>query len=315
MMHKFLSFHELSHYHGFEWTIRRIGRILSTVNKLQSFKEKIDTFQRSHLVLAFPIAVFKRYGDENAGKQAALLTYYAFLSLFPLLMIFITILGIIAANNPELESEILQTTYQLFPSLGEELSKNVQTLQLGGLALVLQSLVVLYGAHGVASILQETFNNLWHIDEKDRPGFLADTLRSAAMMLSVGLGMILGVVISFTLGNILDLGWVGTALVTLANLAVTYILFLLVFRLGTAASVNLRKLMLGAAIATVGIIIVQRLGGYIMTQQLEKLQGSYGAFALALGLLFWIYLQAQILLYAIVITIVRTKRDYPKKLF
>lgn len=281
---------------------------------LKSLPNKLDKLQQSHTVLAFPVAVVKRYGDDQAGKQAALVTYYAFLSVFPLLMIFITVLSILVAHNPSLEAHITRNVFQLFPSLGNDLKNNVHTLRTSGLALLLQALVLLYGARGLASILQETFNNLWHVSKEHRPGFWADNLRSFAMMFSVGLGMIIGTAISVGLSSIIHIGFVGAVFITLLNLSITFGLFLAVFRLGTSNRIGLRKLVLGAIIATIGMVIVQRLGGFIVSHQVSKLEGSYGSFAIALGLLFWIYLQAQVILYALVITIVRTEHDWPKKL-
>lgn len=285
------------------------------MDKIKSLLKSVDAYQRSYTILAFPVAVVKRYGDDQTGKQAALVTYYAFLSVFPLLMIFITALGYLADNNPTLEASITRNVFQLFPALGSELKSDIHSLKASGLALMLQCLVVLYGARGLASILQETFNNLWHVAKEHRPGFLGDNLRSIGMMASVGLGMILGTAISVGLGSILHIGIIGTIFINLLNLLVTFGLLLAVFRLGTSSRISLKRLVLGAIIATIGMVIVQRLGGYIMQHQLPKLQGSYGSFALALGMLFWIYLQAQVLLYALVTTIVRVERDWPKKLF
>src|SRR4051812_21131946 len=113
---------------------------------------KLDGFQRSHTALAFPVAVIKRYGEEGAGKQAALITYYAFLSIFPLLMIFITILGVVGSSNPDLEARISENVFKLFPALGNDLQHNVHSLKSSGLALLLQALVVFYGARGLATI-------------------------------------------------------------------------------------------------------------------------------------------------------------------
>jgi membrane protein len=285
------------------------------MDKIKSLLKSVDKFQRSHTALAVPVAVVKRYGDEQVGKQAALVTYYAFLSLFPLLMIFITILGVVAANNPNLEAKIMQTVFQLFPAIGSDLKSQVHSIKTSGVALALQSLVVLYGARGLASILQETFNNLWHVAKEHRPGFLGDHLRSFGMMAAVGLGMIFGTAISYVLNGVLHIGIVGAVLINLVNIAITFGLFLAVFRLGTSSTISLKRLMVGALIATIGTIIIQRLGGLIMSEQLPKLRGSYGSFALALGMLFWIYLQAQVILYALVLTTVLAVRDWPKKLF
>jgi YihY family inner membrane protein len=292
-------------YYGYE----------ASMDKIKSVLQKIDRTQQSHPALSFPVAVVKRYGDEEIGKQAALVTYYAFLSLFPLLMIFITVLGIVASNHPELESRISQTAFQIFPDFGTYIRSQVHTLRSTGLGLVLQILVVVYGARGLANILQETFNNIWHVAKEHRPGFWGDHLRSFAMMASVGIGMIVGATISYALGSILHIGIAGSILINLINLVITFGLFVAVFRLGTAGQIATKKLIVGAIIATIGTIIIQRLGGTIMHHEVPTLQGSYGSFAIALGMLFWIYLQAQIILYALVITVVKSERDFPKKLF
>lgn len=285
------------------------------MKQLDILKKRLDAFQQSRAFFAFPIAVVKRYGEDEAGKQAALVTYYAFLSLFPLLLIFMTVLGLLIQNNPDLESRISSTVFELFPALGTDLQKNVGSVQGSGIALVLQLLALLYGARGLAVILQDTFNNLWHIDKAQRPGMVGDTLRAFGMMAAVGVGITVGTALSYSLGSILDIGILGTVLINALNLCVTFGLFLVVFRLGTSSRVSLGKLVIGAAIACVGTLLVQRLGGMIMADQLPKLEGSYGSFAVALGMLFWIYLQAQIILYAIVATVVRFEKAWPKKLF
>jgi membrane protein len=285
------------------------------MNILNTLLHSLDRAQRSTPVLAFPLAVVKRYSDEKTGRKAALLTYYAFLSLFPLIIVFVSILGFLISNNAGLESQIMRHVFQFFPTLGSQIKTNVSTLHSSGIALLLQVFVVLYGARGLASILQETFNDLWQVLPEHRPGFWGDHIRSIGMMMSVGLGIIIGTVVSYSLNSVVHLGFIGALFVTVINAIITYGLFLTVFRMGTSDRISLRKLGVGAAIATIGTILVQRFGGYIMSHELTKLEGSYGSFAFALGVMFWLYLQIQIILYAIVITVVRTEHDWPKKLF
>ncbi len=282
---------------------------------ISSVKNNLENFQRKHTIVAFPIAVVKRYGDDKVGKQAALITYYAFLALFPLLLVFITLLALVANGSPELQSRITSQVFQYFPALGSELHDSVHTIRTSGLALVLELLVLFYGARGLAAQLQETFNDVWHVDKKHRPGFVGDNLRSFAMMASVGIGIIIGTVSSYILGTVLHLGIVGTVLITSLNLVITFGLFLAVFRLGTSDRIRLHWLIPGAIIAGIGVLIVQHFGSYIMQHELPKLQGTYGSFAFALGMIFWIYLQAQIIFYALVITAVRAQKDWPRKLF
>lgn len=282
---------------------------------VQNFIHWLDQYQQDHRWIAFPVAVIKRYGDDKAGRQAALITYYAFLSLFPLLLAFMTVLGIVTAGNAELRDQISSQVFQYFPDLGSQLKHSVGTLRGNGIALLLELLVLIYGARGFAAILQEAFNNVWHVEKEHRPGFVSDNLRSFGMMAAIAIGIIGGTALSYFLANVFHFGVIGSILLTILNLGVTYGLFLAVFRLGTSNTIALHWLGLGAFIAGTGVLIIQHFGSYIMTRELPKLSSSSGSFAFALGTMFWIYLQAQIILYALEITAVRTQHDWPKKLF
>ncbi|HEV2823653.1 MAG TPA: hypothetical protein VG035_00365 [Actinomycetota bacterium] len=73
--------------------MKRIERLLGA----------IDRFQQRHSVLGFPFGVVKKYGDDQGGRHAALLAHYGFLSLFPLLLVFVTVLGYTLDGDPELQ--------------------------------------------------------------------------------------------------------------------------------------------------------------------------------------------------------------------
>ena len=79
--------------------------------------KQFDEYQQSHPWLGFPYAVAKKYGDDQAGNQAALITYYGFLSLFPLLLVAATVLGIVLAHSPNLQHQILNWALANFPYL------------------------------------------------------------------------------------------------------------------------------------------------------------------------------------------------------
>jgi len=58
-------------------------------------------------VLGFPYAVVKKYGDDDGGREAALITYYGFLSIFPLLLLGVAILSRVLTANPELQQRLI----------------------------------------------------------------------------------------------------------------------------------------------------------------------------------------------------------------
>ncbi len=284
------------------------------MNRFKHTSQKFDTLQQSHTILAFPIAVVKRYGDDKIGKQAALITYYGFLAVFPLLLAFMTLISFIAVGDPDLQAKISSQVFQFFPSLGNSLRGSVHILKVSGIALVIDLLILIYGARGATVTLQDAFNYVWHADKEHKYNFLFDNLRSIAMIFVIGIGLVIGTGLSYILSQLPHIGVAGTVFITLVNLVVMIGLFLVVFRLGTTSHVSTKRLTLGAMIAGTGMLTVQHFGVIIMSHEIPKLQSTYGAFALTLGMLFWIYLQAQVMMYALVITAVRTQHDWPKKL-
>ena len=282
---------------------------------VESAKTTIDNFQQKHAYVGFPVAVVKRYGDDKAGREASLIAYYAFLALFPLMMVFITVVSIVISNDPQLQARVSGEVFRYFPALGSRLEGSVHTLKGSGVPLILEILALLFGTRGLAVTLQESFNTVWHVEKEHRPSFIGDNLRSLSMVVAAGTVIIAGTLISYALGGILDFGIIGTVLIAVVNLAIISGLFFVVFRLGTSNRIKSHWLIPGALIAGFGQQIVQHFGVRIMSHQLPKLSDSYGTFALALGMMFWIYLQAQIILYALEITAVRAQKDWPKKLF
>jgi uncharacterized BrkB/YihY/UPF0761 family membrane protein len=88
-----------------------------------------DRFQQRHTVLAMPIGVVKKFGDDQAGKHAALLAYYGFLSLFPLLLVFATLLAYVLARNPQLQQELIDAAVTQLPVLGTQIQGSIKTIE------------------------------------------------------------------------------------------------------------------------------------------------------------------------------------------
>ena len=100
-----------------------------------------DRVQRRHRALALPVAVLKKFSDDQAGNLAAVMAYYAFFSLFPLLLVFTTVLGFVLADNPQAQKDILNSTLDQIPLVGDELKTG--TLQGSGVALAVGLVVTL----------------------------------------------------------------------------------------------------------------------------------------------------------------------------
>jgi YihY family inner membrane protein len=271
---------------------------------------RVDKQHQQRAWVAFPYAVMKKFGDDQAGNLAALVAYYGFLSLFPLMLVLVTLLGMLLRNNPELQDTIRTSALANFPVIGEEISKNVHSLRGSGLALGIGLALALWAGLGVMKVLQTAMNALWNVPYRHRPSVWLSLLR--AMLLLLVLGVI--TVASAAAGSVGAgsdswlLGIAGIAISVLLNL----VLFLLAFRILTTEDVAWGDVFPGALIAALAWTALQAVGGYIVSHQLQGASDTYGTFAMVIGLLAWIYLGAQITLFAAEVNVVRKRRLWPR---
>ncbi|HVA74643.1 MAG TPA: YihY/virulence factor BrkB family protein [Acidimicrobiales bacterium] len=283
------------------------------MEQVQAVLRGLDGFQQRHPWAAFPFAVVKKYGDDQAGNQAALIAYYGFFSLFPLMLVAVTVLGIVLAHDPHLQDRVLHSALKNFPVIGTQLRNNVHSLDRTGLGLGLGLVGTFYGARGVASAAQNAFNHAWNVPKSERPGFPFNTLRSFGMIFAVGIGIVLSTALSsFGSGSHSAIG------LRIAAYAVALIInfgaFWLGFRLGTAKSIRSMDMWLAAVIAAVLWQILQGFGTFLIAHELKNASEVYGTFAFVIGLLWWIYMQAQFTMYALEIDVVRARRLWPRSL-
>ena len=283
----------------------------------QPLLRRIDEFQRRHAVLAYPIAVWKKFNDDQAGYLCALLAFFGFVSLFPLLLVLVTVLGLLVHGNPDLQHRVLNSALADFPVIGQQLKTNVNGIGRSGLGLAVGIIGSLLGARGLADATQYTLNKLWAVPYVRRPGFPHSWLRSYGIIAVLGLGVLATTVLSgigaWGGSGALGIG-VQVASVVL-SLVVNMGLFWLAFHLATASEISWRDQWLAAALAGVGWQILQVVGGLIVAHQLRHSSSLYGVFGVVLGLLAWLYLQARLTVYAVEADVVRIRRLWPRSLF
>ena len=161
------------------------------MNILEKTIEKIDHIQRKHRPLAFSYAVIKKFGEDEAGYQAALLTYYAYLALFPLLLVLTTLVATVADGHPKLQEDVIRSVTDYFPVLGSQLSSHIHTLHKNGIALVIGLLLTIYGTRGVADAFRHGVQNIWHVPKTQRDGFPKSTLKSLCLIIIGAFGFLL----------------------------------------------------------------------------------------------------------------------------
>jgi membrane protein len=286
------------------------------MNLVQRAVRAADRLQQRHAWLAVPVAVWKKFGDDRAGNLAALVAYYAFVAIFPLLLVLVTVLDIVLRNDAGLRQRVLNAALTQYPVVGPDLEHSIGRLHGPGFALVIGLVGTFLGARGAASALQNALNSAWEIPFARRPGFPWSWLRSFALMFVIGVGFI--VTTSLTTlasgaGRVLP-GAGAHVLAVAVSLVLNFGLFWLGFRLATAREVTWKQLRLGAVMSAIVWQVLQTFGGYFLSHQLAHASPLYGTFALVLGLITWFYLQAELTLYAVEINVVRAYRLWPRSI-
>lgn len=273
--------------------------------------DRLDAWQQRHRVPAFVIGVVKKYGDDRGGQLAALMTYYGFLAMFPLLLVFVTVLGYVAHDNPSVRRDLLDTALADFPVVGQELRRNVGALGGNGIGLTVGLLALLWGSLGVAQVAQHAMAQVWNVPGTRRPGFVPRLLRSllviGVLVLAVGATAALT-----TAATLLPAGVAVPVLSTVFVVVLNVALYWLAFRVLTPGEVASRDLWPGAVVGGVAWTALQALGTWLVARQLRHTSELYGTFGVVLGLLFFLYLASQIVVYAAEVNVVRARHLHPR---
>jgi YihY family inner membrane protein len=274
-----------------------------------------DEFQQGHAWLAVPVAVWKKFGDDQAGNLAALIAYSALVAIFPLLLLLVTVLDIVLKGHPDLRQKLLNSALEHYPVIGTQLKQSIGGLSQTGIALVVAVAGIFIGALGVANSVQNAFNSVWEIPFDRRPRFPWSWLRSAALIVVVGTGFIATTILSGLAAGLHVLPGAGTAVLAITvSLVLNFGLFWLAFRLGTASDITWRQMWLGAAVSALVWQVLQAVGTSFVSRQISHASPLYGTFAIVLGLIAWLYLEAQLTLYAVEINVVFVYRLWPRSL-
>jgi YihY family inner membrane protein len=272
----------------------------------------LDRRQQRTRGLRFVAALLKKYGDDQGGQLAALIAYYAFVSLFPLLLVLVTVLGFVLQGDPSERQKVLEGTLGQFPIISDYLK--LHSLNGSGAALAIGITGSLLAGMGFTNATQTAFNRIWHVPFKHRPNWIFSRLRGVAML---GLLGTMAIVSTVAAGYVGSASHGATAVVAGIVLAfvINLALFITAFKWLTATDLRWRDVLPGAIVAAVLWQLLQHLGGYYVDHALKKTGPLYGIFAVVLGLLAWLYLGAQLTIISAEINVVKKRRLCPRSFF
>jgi uncharacterized BrkB/YihY/UPF0761 family membrane protein len=258
------------------------------------------------------VGVIKKFGDDRCSALAVMLTYYAFVSLFPLLLVLTTILGFI--GNDSLSKNIIGTTLQQFPVFGQQIGKNAaHPLSGNGFGLIVGLIGVFYGSLGFAQAAQHAMAEVWNVPGVRRSGFFPRLARSVILFAVLGVGLAAATVVS-SLVTLTGQPGITRVLAFVAALVMNVGLYLAAFRILTPRLIETKRLVPGAVVGGVGYSILLTVGAALIQHQLRHSEALYGQFAFVLGLIGWLLLVSQLSLYAAETNVVLARRLWPRSI-
>ena len=271
-----------------------------------------DRLQRQHGVLGFPYAVVKKYGDDDGGRQAALITYYGFLSVFPLLLLGVAVLSRVLADHPDLRRRL--TAAIVPPALRPTVEHSLATLPTSTIPFVVGLVGLLLSGTGVVFSAYQTLNHVAAVRLRLRAGFVARYVRVFVVLATLLLGALAVGALTVVATALPGQPGVQRAAAVLGSALVVFAVLLLGAKLLLARSAPVRAVWPGAVAGAAVVTVVLNVGAPLLARLVTKAGPVYGSFATVAGMFALLYLVGQALVYAAEIAAVRYARLWPRAL-
>ena len=283
---------------------RYFGRIL----------DRLDAHQQRRKYTALPCAVIRKYSDDRAGRLAGQISHAAFLAVFPMVLVLLTLVGIFLDGHTEVQNDIINSALRQFPVLGADLRNNVHQLSTSNtLALVVGLVWLLYGSMRLSRSAQVMMAVVWDIHRDQLPSFWRWLPRAVGFLVVLGLGFLAGGALA-GLGAFGRFGSFSSSIGLVLSLVVNVLMYWGGFVVLVRIPREERAVWPGALIGGVGWTLLQFAGAQLVSHQLRHLSNLYGTFATILGLIWWIALGSMVTVFAAEANVVLTRRLWPRSI-
>jgi membrane protein len=279
------------------------------VNRIIAWADRI---QREHGVLGFPYAVVKKYGDDEGGRQAALITYYGFLSIFPLLLVGVAVLSRVLANQPDLRRRLTDAIVP--PALQPTVEHSLATLPTSTIPLIVGLIGLLLSGTGVVFSAYQTLNQVAAVRHRCRLSYFVRYARVFVVLAILMLGALAVGALTVVATALPSQPGVQRAAAVLGSALVVFAVLLLGAKLLLARPAPFRAVWPGAVAGAAVVTVVLNLGAPLLARLVAKSGPVYGSFATVAGIFALLYLVGQALVYAAEIAAVRYARLWPRGL-
>lgn len=265
---------------------------------IDTAKQRVqDARERSPLLDHF-VRMFEHYGNVNGSAQAAAVTYFAFLSFFPIIALAFAVIGFVSRAYPDADEDLITAINDVLPGIvGGKDGLQLSTFQDNAPGIFSVGLVLaLYSGLGWLSGMRAALIAVFEEPEKEKPNFFLGKVRDVLALLALGSVLIGSVAISGVATKLatpildfLGLGAGATPVVWVIGLALGFVantvLFFTFFRLLAAPTTPTRSLWSGALLGAVGFELLKQLSTYLLAG--TKDQPAAQAFGIALILIVW----------------------------
>ena len=259
------------------------------------------------------MGVVKKFSDDRAGSLAALIAYYGFFSLFPLLLALVTVTTFVIRGNTALQQRTLDSALSQFPIVGTKIGHNIHALQGSVPALVIGVGGAVWSGLAVVGAFRTAMDEIWNVPRRAGASFTARLWKGLVTLVALGTVIAISAFLA-GLGTTSGAGAILRVVAFLAAGAIDVGLFALAFRLLTAADLSWRDVLPGALLAAAAWVGLQSVGVYLVDRQIRGASNVYGFFAIVIGLLSWIFLAVQIMLLCAEVNVVLKEHLWPRRL-
>jgi YihY family inner membrane protein len=282
------------------------------MNPFERAIRTVDATQRRFTPTAFVFGVVKKYGDDNGGVLVSNLAYSAFITMFPLLLVLVTILFYTAAVDPSFKAEVLKAVAKQVPQIGSQLTSNVHVLKRSStIGLIVGLVGLIWGSAGLAQSGLFTMEQVWNLPGPARPGYVQRLGRAGLFLVLLGGGVIVTTGLSSLPNYVHNLGIGFEILIEVVTAAFNVGMYIGAFRVLTPKGVPIRQLLPGAITGGILWTVLQFVGTYLVHHYAHS-DTVYGVFGTVLALIAWIYIAVEVTVYCAEINVVLARRLWPR---
>jgi membrane protein len=259
---------------------------------------RVMAVRRQHAIADVAVETLDGFRRHQSGRNAAVLAYWGFLSVFPLLLVATTILGFVLEGDEQLRKDIVDSALSQIPVVGSTIEANAGALHGSTWALVIGLVTALWASLRAFLGVQSAFDDVWDVDIDHRANAAVARLRALIGLLAIGLAQI-GTVVLSAIAGAADIPAISKVLIVVGALAINIAVVVTMYRYLTSARVTWAMVWPGAMFAGVVFTGLQLFGTVFVSRMIADAGEIYGTFASMLALMSWFSLHALVSLYGL----------------